>query len=521
MSDAIVSHHQRFDDTTFADDLRDWMSRAPYLAIALAFHLFAFFILAALPQGTSEPREEIVAVSAILTPPVDPFEEPEEQEIVELPPDEPEIVDPVFDDALPESEEDAEPTDDDMQDQLQSPFQNMNAFDTIGIMGGGAPGAGSKGESRRNRRGGRPDATEDTVERGLAWLADHQSPDGRWDCDGFMHETRRDGPICDGGGDAAHDVGVTGLALLTFLGIGDTLKDGQYANNIRRGVAWLLKQQDEETGLLGEAVGQSFLYDHSIATLALCEALHSDRGNPLLKRAAQDAVNTISRARNPYGAWRYALPADGSSDTSVTGWMVFALAAAHDAGLVISHEDLRGALSWIDEATDPVSGRTGYDRRGGPSARVEAFAAHYPAEAFETLTAVGMLSRIFAGDVVGAREHDSELLAKGADLVLERLPTWSDDGSTCDMYGWYYATYALFQYGAVDPRAWARFEPALERAILPNQRTEPPCYEGSWDPIGPWGHAGGRVYSTAMLVLCLEVHYRYGRLLGAREVRPR
>jgi hypothetical protein len=73
----------------------------------------------------------------------------------------------------------------------------------------------------------------------------------------------------------------------------------------------------------------------------------------------------------------------------------------------------------------------------------------------------------------------------------------------------------------VDPRAWARFEPALERAILPNQRTEPPCYEGSWDPIGPWGHAGGRVYSTAMLVLCLEVHYRYGRLLGAREVRPR
>jgi hypothetical protein len=516
MDDAIVSHQLRYEPTTFADDLRDWMSRAPYLAIALAFHLFAFFVLAALPQSARAPREEIVAVSAILAPPPDPFEEPEEPEVVELPPEpvEPEIVD--FEDVQNESEENENPTDDDMDDRVQSAFPSNNLDCSIGLGSGGAPGAGSKGEGRRKgHREQRPE-TQRTIDLGLAWLADHQSPDGRWDCDGFMHETRREGPICDGAGDSAHDVGVTGLALLAFLGIGDTLNEGTYKANIRSGVHWLLKQQDDETGLIGEAVGQSFLYDHSIATLALCEALHSDRGNPLLKRAAQDAVNTISRARNPYGAWRYALPADGSSDTSVTGWMVFALAAAHDAGLVISHEDLRGALSWIDEATDPASGRTGYDRRGGPSARVETFAAHYPAEAFETLTAVGMLSRIFAGDVVGAREHDAEFLAKGAELVLERLPTWSDDGSTCDMYGWYYATYALFQYGAVEPRAWSRFEPALERAVIPNQRTEPPCFEGSWDPIGPWGHAGGRVYSTAMLVLCLEVRYRYGRLLGTR-----
>jgi hypothetical protein len=51
-----------------------------------------------------------------------------------------------------------------------------------------------------------------------------------------------------------------------------------------------------------------------------------------------------------------------------------------------------------------------------------------------------------------------------------------------------------------------------------NQRTAPACYAGSWDPSGPWGTAGGRVYSTALLTLCLEVTYRYERVL---EEEPR
>jgi hypothetical protein len=33
--------------------------------------------------------------------------------------------------------------------------------------------------------------------------------------------------------------------------------------------------------------------------------------------------------------------------------------------------------------------------------------------------------------------------------------------------------------------------------------------DGSWDPVGVWCGKGGRVYSTAMGALCLEVYYRY------------
>jgi hypothetical protein len=55
----------------------------------------------------------------------------------------------------------------------------------------------------------------------------------------------------------------------------------------------------------------------------------------------------------------------------------------------------------------------------------------------------------------------------------------------------------------------------MEKAIVGSQRTEGD-EKGSWDPVGPWGYAGGRVYSTALMTLCMEVYFRYGKVLGAR-----
>ena len=41
--------------------------------------------------------------------------------------------------------------------------------------------------------------------------------------------------------------------------------------------------------------------------------------------------------------------------------------------------------------------------------------------------------------------------------------------------------------------------------------------DGSWDPEGRWAKEGGRVYTTALNCLCMEVYYRYGRVLGVRD----
>jgi len=499
-------------EQTFNDVLYEWMGRAPFLAIAAALHLLAFFILSAIPMGEAPKEEEVALEAAIAPPPEDPFEEPEEPEVIEeveeIVEEEVEFTDEVVEDVVDSNDE----VD---LDAPESPFNSNQWNDAIGLGGGAGGGGGKIGK----RRGGRTKVKENinkALLSGLEWLKEHQSDDGRWDCDGFPNECDRGGELCDGEGDPSHDVGVTGLALLAFLGFGDSMKEGTYQPQIRNGVKWLLEQQDRETGLLGQAVGHEFLYNHSIATLALCEAYYSDKGNPILKKAAQSAVNYISRARNPYYAWRYEVPPNGDNDTSITGWMVFALAAARDAELEVSLEDLRGAMTWFDDVTDQATGRTGYQTANGLSARPEHLVDRFPAELTEAMTAVAMLCRIFIEDIVPDVAPQKDILEKGAQLLLEKMPEWSDDGSTCDMYYWYYASYAMFQMGGINKSYWDKWEKAMEKAILPNQRTEPPCYDGSWDPIGPWGYSGGRVYSTACMVLCLEVFFRYGNVLGAR-----
>ena len=62
---------------------------------------------------------------------------------------------------------------------------------------------------------------------------------------------------------------------------------------------------------------------------------------------------------------------------------------------------------------------------------------------------------------------------------------------------------------------WKAWNVAMKEAVIENQQREGD-EKGSWDPVGPWGYSGGRVYSTALMTLCIEVYYRYARVLGAR-----
>ena len=58
---------------------------------------------------------------------------------------------------------------------------------------------------------------------------------------------------------------------------------------------------------------------------------------------------------------------------------------------------------------------------------------------------------------------------------------------------------------------WSRWNEALRGAVLKTQSNSGD-ERGSWDPVGPWGYAGGRIYATAMMALCLESYYRYPRV---------
>ena len=95
--------------------------------------------------------------------------------------------------------------------------------------------------------------------------------------------------MCDGRGSVHHDVGVTGLALLAFLGDGSTMRAGPYRKNIKKGIGWLRSQQ-QENGLFGGNASHDFIYDHAIAAYAMCEAYGLSDYKLLIERQAIQLV---------------------------------------------------------------------------------------------------------------------------------------------------------------------------------------------------------------------------------------
>jgi hypothetical protein len=335
-------------------------------------------------------------------------------------------------------------------------------------------------------------------------LKKHQDEDGSWDADKFMKHD--EGEPCTGPGNGANDVGVTALALLAFLGDGNTLRDGTHRVVVRKGVRWLMSQQDEASGLIGMRASQSYMYSHAIATLALCEAYGLSQYRPLQKHA-QAAVNFIVSARNPYGVWRYEpRPVDG--DTSVSAWMVQALLSAKEFDLAVDDAALRTAMVWFNGVTDPATGAAGYTRPGEGSSRPVDKLERFPAARTEALTSAVLLCRCLMTE----SPSDPALTKRSTDLILSKLPTWNEKDGSIDMYYWYYASYAMFQVGG---KAWDTWSKSMTKAVVRSQRTDG-NFKGSWDPVDAWGDDGGRVYSTAIMTLCLESYYRYSRVQGAR-----
>jgi len=347
-------------------------------------------------------------------------------------------------------------------------------------------------------------STEASVDLALRWLAAHQDPSGRFSASGFTSQCRLN--QCDGAGNPQYDVGATGLASLAFLGHGQTPFSGEHRKSILRSIRWLMANQDPE-GCFGHRVPAHFVYNHAIATMAMAEAFGMS-GSPFLKESAQLGVDFIHKMQNPYLAWRYgARP--GDNDTSVTIWMVCALKSAKAARLRVDQAGFDGARAWIEKVTEPEYGRAGYTSRGTAPARSSDLMDKFPPDKSESLTAGAMLARVF----IGEDPRRSEMLAKGQNLCLKCLPVWDEESGSIDMYYWYFGTLAMFQMGG---SPWQTWEKAMSAALLDHQRRAGD-EKGSWDPLGPWGREGGRIYSTALLTMCLESYYHYPRRTPERK----
>ena len=503
-------------ESNFNDVLYDWLERAPWLAISAVAHVIVVLICMAMPWETITKAKPNSVNASLEQAPEQVFEDPLEEKLDDL--EEELTEEPVIQEAEvsdhheEDTNESTESLVGDPDANSDSPFEHKFSGGEIGIGGnaGGKFGGRFGGGKNLRTKGGR--GVEAALEDGLEWLKWHQSAEGCWKAKDYVENCGKIGPsTCSDVGEESNNVGVTGLALLAFLGDGHTTRSGVYRENVARGIKWLKDEQDLDSGLIGGRVGHAFLYNHAIASLAMCEAYYFSQ-SPALKRSAQKASEFIMSARNPYSAWRYSQPPTGENDTSVTGWMVFALKSAEEAKLTIDKESFAGALSWIDEVTDYKTGRVGYDSVGTPSSRVARINDHFNEQRGESMTAVGLLCRVF----MGQDPATTPVMEQHANLLAKALPKWDADPKAkegTDFYYWYYGSYAMYQMGGSH---WTKWKSAMEQALVKSQRKEGD-EKGSWDAkVDPWGYAGGRVYTTALGVLCLEVYYRYARVLGGR-----
>jgi hypothetical protein len=493
----------------FQEQLYDALRATPWWLASATGHVVALLLLSVLLGGGGGPPPEAPRIMGEIVErvpepepdiqpdiePTKPITEPEDSPITELP--ELKSDDSVETDAELESTVEGPP---DPRFTVEGAFEGPGSNSIIGAGAGAGGGLTGRAARRRNLRLIGIDGTESATDAGLEWLRRHQSVSGAWDGDGFEAQCK-DGK-CGGAGGPLYDPGLTGLALLAFLGTGETHKSGKYQATVRSGLKWLKTIQDAE-GCYGPRTSSHFTYNHAIASMAVVEAYGLTQ-SPLFKASAQRGLDFIKDCRNPYLAWRYGVrPQD--NDTSVTGWMVMALKAGVMSGLDVDPEGFEGARNWIDKATEPEYGRTGYTARGNGPSRAQEQMDRFPADKSESLTAVGVLTRIYCG----AKEGD-EMVAKGADLCMKSLPTWDEAAGTCDFYYWYYGTLAMWQVGG--PR-WKRWEAAMKPSLVEHQRLAAgECRHGSWDPVDPWGPDGGRVYSTAINTLSLEVYYRIQKM---------
>ena len=117
-------------------------------------------------------------------------------------------------------------------------------------------------------------------------------------------------------GQSITDAGATALALLPFLGAGQTHIAGMYKDEVRAGLDFLLDNQALSETLVREP-GNTRLYTHGQAAIVLCEA-YMMSGDQRLKQPAQNAITFIIAAQHHQGGWRYNPGQPG--DTSVVGW---------------------------------------------------------------------------------------------------------------------------------------------------------------------------------------------------------
>jgi hypothetical protein len=330
---------------------------------------------------------------------------------------------------------------------------------------------------------------EAAVDRGLAWLAGTQSPDGSWVAKiGYKLNSGYNYTADDKG-----HLGVTALAGMAFLAGGHLPGRGQYGPVVERALDFVLASVQEDGYI---TYGGSRMYDHAFATLFLaeiCGMTHREEVRKLL----QKAVDFIVRSQNEQGGWRYE-PYATESDMSIVVCQVIALRSARNIGIRVPRATVDRAARYVVDSA--VTRESGFEGPGFISMN-EIGTFHYQKQVHSRssfpLTSAGVTA------LHGLGIYSDELIKKGLDYLARNLQEFdlqygkNGRGHYYFWYGHYYGVQAMYTAGSP---YWEPYFQELRRELLSMSLPD-----GSWpNEVGP-----GPAFATAMAVLILEIPYRY------------
>src|SRR5438876_796965 len=102
-----------------------------------------------------------------------------------------------------------------------------------------------------------PDKYRDVIQKGLEYVAKQQQRDGHWSGNGGAYPTT-----------------ITALCGMALLMEGSNIREGKYAENIRKAADWLM-ERSQRSGLIGNPNNQSesvrYMYGHGFGLLFLSQ----------------------------------------------------------------------------------------------------------------------------------------------------------------------------------------------------------------------------------------------------------
>lgn len=278
----------------------------------------------------------------------------------------------------------------------------------------------------------------------------------------------------------------TALASMALMAAGHLPGRSEYGEHVRKGILFLAGVAEAEEGYFGNE-GEGRMYAHGICSLALSEAfgmMPTEEENRRVK-AAMLAANRVTFGAqvtdkgkgNHLGGWRYQ-PRPNDSDLSVTVWLILALRSAQNAQLPVPEEVMTLAMDYVRRTWE--KDRQSYSYQPGNNQST-------------SMRSAGVVAMLAMGD-----NEDPKLRARH-EASMEFLKDFDPlSGGKYYYYQSYYVATAANMIGEAQREA---FLPRMEKALLSLQNEN-----GSFKKHR--GHDDG-VYSTAFALLTLSVRYQY------------